>query len=50
MQILLHGGRFNWAAYFEEGARAVVDRKRMRRTQQEKAKFEMNSLRAPNQE
>jgi hypothetical protein len=45
MQILLHGGRFNWAAYFEEGAAAVVDRKRLKRMQQEKAKFEMNSLR-----
>jgi hypothetical protein len=33
MQILLHGGRFNWATYFEEGAAVLVDRKRMRRTQ-----------------
>jgi hypothetical protein len=45
MQILLHGGRFNWTAYFEEGAAGMVDRKRMKRTQEAKAKFEMNSLR-----
>lgn len=45
MQIILHGGRFNWAAYFEEGAAAVLDRKRMKRTQEEKTKFEMNALR-----
>ncbi len=45
MQILLHGGRFNWNAYFTEGAAAIVDRKRMKRTREEKVKFEMNSLR-----
>lgn len=45
VQLLLHGGRFNWTAYFEEGAAAVVDRKRIKRTREEKAKFEMNSLR-----
>ena len=45
MQVLLHGGRFNWATYFEEGAAAVVDRKRMKRTRQDKQRFETNSLR-----
>jgi hypothetical protein len=45
VQVLLHGGRFNWATYFEEGAAAVVDRKRMKRTQQDKQRFKTNSLR-----
>jgi hypothetical protein len=45
MQILLHGGRFNWTVYFEEGAAAIVDRKRMKRTQEDKAKYEKSSLR-----
>ncbi len=45
MEILLHGGRFNWEVFFLEGAAGVIDRKRMKRTQQEKAKFETNNLR-----
>lgn len=45
MEILLHGGRFNWAAYFEEGAAGIIDRKLVKRTREEKAKFELSSLR-----
>jgi hypothetical protein len=45
MATLLHGGRFNWEAYFKEGAKGVIDRKRVKRTKEEKAKFEENSLR-----
>jgi len=45
MDILLHGGRFNWEAYFKEGAAGIVDRKRLKRTKEEKAKFELNGLR-----
>jgi len=45
MQILLHGGRFNWTAFFEEGAAAVFDRKRMKRTREERKKYETKALR-----
>lgn len=45
MEILLHGGRFNWAAYFEKGAAGIVDRKLVKRTREEKAKFELSGLR-----
>jgi hypothetical protein len=45
MEILLHGGRFNWKAYFEEGTKGIIDRKRVKRAKEEKAKFEENSLR-----
>lgn len=44
MHVLLHGGRFNWAAYFKEGAANHIDRKRVKRTQEEKHAFENNSL------
>lgn len=45
MEILLHGGRFNWKTYFEEGVSAVIDRKKLNRTKEEKAKFETKALR-----
>jgi hypothetical protein len=45
LEVLLHGGRFNWEVFFQEGAAAVIDRKQIKRTKQEKAKFETNSLR-----
>lgn len=45
MDILLHGGRFNWKTYFEEGVPAVIDRKKLKRTKEDKLKFETNSLR-----
>jgi hypothetical protein len=45
MDILLHGGRFNWKTYFEEGVSAMIDRKKLKRTKEEKAKFETKALR-----
>ncbi|QNP43470.1 hypothetical protein H9L15_01260 [Sphingomonas daechungensis] len=45
LNTLLHGGRFNWPLYFEEGAKAVLDRKRAKTTKEERRKFETNSLR-----
>lgn len=44
-EILLHGGRFNWRAYFDEGPRGVLTRKQANRTKEERKKFEANSLR-----
>lgn len=48
LQILLRGGRFDWATYFEEGPAAILDKKRMKRTQQQKSQFENSSLRIGN--
>ena len=44
-KILLHGGRFNWTAYFEEGPRGTLERKRLKGARQGRQKFEANSLR-----
>ena len=43
-KILLHSGRFNWIAYFEEGPRGMLERKRSKRARQGRQKFEANSL------
>jgi hypothetical protein len=45
LSTLLHGGRFNWQLYFQEGPKAVLDRKRAKKTKEERRKFETNSLR-----
>ena len=38
--LLLHGGRFDWQAFFEEGAWAVVEKKNKPRTKEERRQFE----------
>jgi hypothetical protein len=45
METLLHGGRFNWPLYFEQGASAILDRKRAKKTKDEKQHYETKSLR-----
>lgn len=45
METLLHGGRFNWPLYFQQGASAILDRKRAKRTKEEKQQYETKSLR-----
>jgi hypothetical protein len=37
---LLHGGSFDWQAFFEEGAWAVLEKKNKPRTKEERRKFE----------
>jgi hypothetical protein len=41
--LLLHGGRFDWPAFFEDGAWAVLERKNKPRTKQERNQFEERS-------
>jgi hypothetical protein len=38
--LLLHGGRFDWEHYFENGAWAVLERKGKQRSNEERQKFE----------
>jgi hypothetical protein len=38
--LLLHGGRFDWEHYFENGAWAVLERKGRQRSKEERQKFE----------
>jgi hypothetical protein len=38
--LLLHGGRFDWEHYFENGAWAVLERKGKQRSKEERQKFE----------
>src|SRR5437667_4606571 len=38
--LLLHGGRFDWQAFFEEGAWAVLEKKNKPRTKEERKQFE----------
>jgi hypothetical protein len=38
--LLLHGGRFDWEHYFENGAWAVLERKSKPRSKEERQKFE----------
>lgn len=38
--LLLHGGRFDWEHYFENGALAVLERKGKPRSKEERQKFE----------
>jgi hypothetical protein len=38
--LLLHGGKFDWQAFFEEGAWAVLEKKNKPRTKQERRQFE----------
>jgi len=38
--LLLHGGRFDWAAFFQEGAWAMLERKNRPRSKQERKQFE----------
>jgi hypothetical protein len=38
--MLLHGGRFDWPAFFEEGAWAVLEKKNKSRTKKERKQFE----------
>lgn len=45
LNLLLHGGRFNWATYFEQGAKGVIDRRQVKRSKEERQKFEFNNLR-----
>lgn len=45
LDTVLHGGRFNWKLYFEEGVPAIVDRKKMKRTKEDRKRFETGSLR-----
>jgi hypothetical protein len=37
---VLHGGRFDWGHYFENGARAVLERKGKPRSKEERRKYE----------
>lgn len=48
LDTILHGGRFNWKLYFEEGVPAVINRKKLKRTQEERKSFETGSLRIGN--
>jgi len=45
LNTILHGGRFNWKLYFERGVPAVIDRKKLKRSKEERQKFETGSLR-----
>lgn len=45
LDTVLHGARFNWKLYFEQGVPAVIDRKKVKRTKEERRKFETGSLR-----
>lgn len=45
LDTILHGGRFNWQLYFEEGVPAVMDRKKLKRSKEERQRFETGSLR-----
>jgi hypothetical protein len=38
--LLLHGGQFDWQAFFEEGAWAMVEKKNRPRTKQERKEYE----------
>jgi hypothetical protein len=38
--LLLHGGRFDWAHYFESGAMAVLERKGKQRPKEQRQQFE----------
>jgi hypothetical protein len=41
--LLLHGGRFDWPAFFEEGAWSILERKNKPRTKEERKQFEERS-------
>jgi len=45
LHLILYGGRFDWQTYFLEGAKTVMDRKQVKKTKEERKKFDTLHLR-----